>query len=56
LPWYARSPKDIVPFEIHGRRGQHELGAIEMWDSSITGFAIDDIFEDEDMDEADGAP
>jgi hypothetical protein len=38
----------IVPFEILGTRMQHTLGAIEMWDSSITGFAIDDIFEDED--------
>jgi hypothetical protein len=47
---------DSAPFEIQGTRMQHELGAIEMWDSSISGLVIDDIFEDEDMDEDDDAP
>ena len=37
-----------APFDIQGTRIRHELGAIETWDSTITGFAIDDIVEEAD--------
>ena len=37
-----------APFDIHGTRIRHERGAIEMWDSYITGFSIDDIVEEAD--------
>ena len=37
-----------IPFDIQGTRIRHERGAIEMWDYTITGFAINDIVEEDD--------
>ena len=39
---------EAAPFDTHGTRIRHALGAIEMWDADSTGFAIDDIEENAD--------
>jgi hypothetical protein len=40
--------EETVPFDIQGTRRRHARGEIEVWDSAIAGFSIEEIVEEDE--------